>query len=696
MRISSVLASAAAAFMALGAGLAQAAPPPIEAFIEQDVFRGASMSPDGRHIAGVRHEAVGDVVVIIDWQTKRTAAIQYARKDQNMSIEWARFKGNDRVLFSVRQRYEIVQGASGGRERRQADNAFGFVSRVYASDLDGKNLIQLYVPPSTDIPRWVSPNIVDMLGSDPDHILLSSPSIRGTQLRKVNVRTGEATVIESGERDTLSWVVDANAVPVLRQEIIDGGRGFAWSRRAASGGRWTEVARFRGEEGANSGPSFEGAGAAPGSGRVYVLARPPGKDTSGLYIYDTATGEYVEEVLTHPQFDVYDNDGATGRRVSTAITQDGKVIAACYWGYKWTCVPKDDTFARHWNGLNRAFDNKANVRIVSRSNEAQRWLIRTNGPQDLGSFYMYDLATRSLDFVGGARPQVEPEQLPTSNVFEYTSRDGVKLWGYLWIPPGAEGQKNLPMIVLPHGGPESRDLYGRDPFGHWWAANGYVVFQPNFRGGGGSGRAFVEAGHRQWGQRMQQDVRDGAEAVIAAGIADRNRVCIAGWSYGGYATMTGAFVDGDLYRCAMAGAGVSDLIGMQRWTRFGDRDVDVVSGGGQGAQSVSYQYWTLAIGDPGREAEMLIRYSAARNADKINIPLMLIHGEEDEIVPVQQSTLMADAMRRAGKNAPIVILEDEGHQWAPMTIENRRIVLSESLRFFQQHIGPGFSAARTN
>lgn len=692
--LGSAIVLAAAAVMG---GVAQAAPP-VEAFVQQDVFRGATMSPNGRYIAGVRNEAVGDVLVVIDWETKQTKAIQYARNDQNMQIGWVRFKGDDRVIFSVQQKLRVVQGDSESRSRRGADDGITFVSRVYGSNLDGSNLIPLYVPPSGDIPRYVSPDVVDTLSGDADHILLASPSIRGTQLRKVNVRNGEATIIESGERNTFSWIVDSNATPVLRQEVIDGGRGFAWSRRAPSGGRWIEVVRFRGEDGANSGPNFEGAGAAPGGpGRVYVLARPPGKDTSGIYIYDTATGQFVEEVGTNPTFDVYDTDGATGRRVSTTLTEDGRVVAFCYWAHKWTCDTKDETFARHWNGLNRAFGNTMNVRIGSRSKAAGRWLVRVNGPQDLGSFYIYNLASRSLDFVGGARPSVEPEQLPTQEVIQYTARDGTRLWGYLWVPPGAQNANNLPMIVLPHGGPESRDLYGRDPFAHWWAANGYLVFQPNYRGGGGSGRAFVEAGHKQWGQRMQQDMRDGAEHVVRSGKADRNRLCIAGWSYGGYATMAGSFIDGDFYKCAMAGAGVSDMVGMQRWTRSGDpRNRDTVEGGGDGAQSVSYQYWSQAMGDPSSDSDMMNRFSAYRNADKINMPLMLIHGDEDEIVPVEQSEIMADAMRRAGKTAELIILKDEGHQWAPMTVEGRRTVLVESLRFFQQHLGPGYSAARTN
>jgi dipeptidyl aminopeptidase/acylaminoacyl peptidase len=188
---------------------------------------------------------------------------------------------------------------------------------------------------------------------------------------------------------------------------------------------------------------------------------------------------------------------------------------------------------------------------------------------------------------------------------------------------------------------------------------------------------------------MQQDVADGTRYLIDQGIADPTRTCIAGWSYGGYVAFTASFMNTDVFRCSVAGAGVSDLRAMLRWVRTGSRSNDVNGGGGGGQQSMSYQYWTDAIGDPSRDDETLDQYSAAQNAHRVSIPLLIIHGDEDTTVPIQQSILMQEAMERAGKPTRLIVLEDADHYVTPLQGNAMRTVLSESLAFFNQHIGPG-------
>jgi dipeptidyl aminopeptidase/acylaminoacyl peptidase len=483
--------------------------------------------------------------------------------------------------------------------------------------------------------------------------------------------------------------MDQNSTPVLRTDALPQGRGQVVLRRPIGARDWIEVARFRGAEGANSGPTFEPVGPALGAGRVFVLARPEGKDTAGLYVFDANTGEYVEEVYSAPGFDM-----------TSAVrdVKNNKILAACYAEYRWKCVPKDEAFGRVWRGIERYFGDQVNVRLVApgSADNGERALLFVDGPQDMGSFYLFDARARSMDFVGGARPNLAPELLPTQKVVHYTARDGQKLWGYLWMPPGytEATAKNLPTIVLPHGGPEGRDLWGWDPFGQWWAANGYAVFQPNFRGGGGFGRSFVQAGWRQWGQRMSHDVRDGADHLVAAGISDKNRMCIAGWSYGGFATGAAAMFDDDLFKCAYAGAGVFDLPEMLRWTRDGDANRLTARGtragnGGSGSEGIGFKYWVEAIGHPDRDRDMLITNSVARNPDKVNIPVFLISGDDDIQVPIRQSEILYESLKRAGKDVEFVVLKEEGHQWSPMSVEHRRIVLQSSLDFFKKHIGPG-------
>lgn len=678
-----VLVGAVCALATLPASAQQGvARAPLDLFVGYDTLREPDLSPNGRYVALVRREPVGDVLIIFDRQTRQSQAIQTARADQQMRIDFVSFKTDDRIVFGFSQKVHVIPAQGSARVGSRADDAFEWVSRVYASDITGANRISLYDPSTqSGLPRWVNAQIADMLPRDDNNVLMVAPKAGGAELWRIDVRTGEHSTVDRGGLYTFNWVVDSEGVPVLRQDIIANGRGYAWSRRGRGQNSWTEIIRFRGAEGANSGPTFQGLGPAVNPGQVFVLARRDGEDTSGLYVYDAGTGQYTETVQTNPEFDV-----------SSAIRDldNNVILAACWWGLRWECEPKDQTFGRYWSGIVQALGPNLNVRLEARGGErGEQWLLRTNGPQDLGTYRIYNTETRQLATLFTVRPTADPALLPTQRVIEYTARDGTRLWGYLWIPPGVTNVRNLPTIVVPHGGPEGRDVWGFDPFAMTFASQGYAVFQPNFRGGGGFGRRFVEAGHRQWGLRMQDDVVDGARHLIQQGITDANRICITGWSYGGYVAMTAAFQNADVFKCSVAGAGVSDMVAMQRWVRAGPRDADVASGGGQGSQSMSYRYWTEAMGDPDSDRATMDAHSAAQNAARVGMPLLLIHGEEDETVPIEQSQLMVRAMERAGKPVRLVELADTNHYFRPDQAEAWRTVFTESLAFYQQNIGPG-------
>jgi dipeptidyl aminopeptidase/acylaminoacyl peptidase len=679
-RIYALLIAALMAAFPLSVAGAHAEPLPVSTFVGYDTVRGVSISPSGRFIAFIRREAVGDVLAVLDRDTRKVTPIQSAQGD-SMQIDFVSFKSDARIVFGYSYRVPVTQQRGSAQRTRRLDDAFIRVSHVMASGVDGSGQLTLFDPRDQNLPRWFSPRIISSLPEDPDHILLLAGRF---QLWRVNVTTGASEVIEEGSRTTASWIVDRTGRPVLRQDVISGGRGFAWFRRGPGQTEWVEVVRFIGASGANSGPTFQGVGPALKPGQVFVLARRESEDTSGLYVFDTSTGEYVETVHTNPDFDV--SNAILNRKTNT-------ILAACWWGYRWTCEPKDDAFAKYWLGLVDAIGKDSNVRLIDRAGEdGALWVVETTGPQDLGTYHLYNTATRQLSRLISARPGVEAARLPTQSVVNYKASDGKDLWGYLWLPPGVKDAKNLPLIVVPHGGPEGRDTWGFDPFAIVFASQGYAVLQPNFRGGGGFGRAFVEAGHRQWGQRMQADVVDGTRHLIDTGLADPARVCVAGWSYGGYVAFTATFENADLFKCSMAGAGVSDLKAMLRWVRVGD-DGEVLSGGGSGSQSIVYNYWTTAIGDPDRDGAMLERYSAARNIDRIRVPLLIIHGDEDQTVPFEQSELMERAMRAAGRDVKLVRLEGMDHYFSPDQADDWNTALSQSLAFFERHIGKGVQPA---
>jgi len=681
VRLGQVGAAAAAIAVAVfgnaGGQLAAQAQIDTSYFVGYETFRSATLSPDGKTVAGILRDDNGDMLIVHNRETLVTRPIQRARADQNLELSFVQFKGNDRLLFGLQQKFEIVEGKGSSRGKRSATNddlGFSYTSRVFSSDLSGGDLKSLYDPSSEQgFPRWVSASIEDILADDPDHVLLQTPSTGGSQLRKVNIKTGKFDVLDTGSFNTINWVLDSNLKPVLREDAVSGGKGTAWSRRDSKG-KWIEIVRFRGEDRANGAPDFEGLGRGPRPGTAIVSGRPNSRDTNGLYVYDAANGTFAETIFEHPLFDVF----SVMRDPGTA-----KIVGACYQGYQWECVPSDPVLAAHWAGIEEAIGADNNVRLASGGSLTGSLLVMVDGPKEPGAYYIYDTKGNALERFQSTRKEIDPAFMPSKIVFDYTAADGTEMWGYLWLPPGAtKDTRNLPMIVLPHGGPESRDTWGGDPMAGYWSANGYAVFQPHFRGGSGTGRKWVEAGHGQWGQLIQEDINDGTRAVVASGIADGNRVCVAGWSHGGYVAFTASFRDTDVYKCSLAGAGVSDLRAMLQWVRKEQG----------GTQSVSYKYWNEAIGDYSSDASKLDRYSANQNVAKVGMPLMIVHGELDVTVPVEQSQMMVASMKKAGKPYEYIELKGMDHYLRRDQGDDWTVVLTRGKAFFEQHIGPGWKA----
>jgi dienelactone hydrolase len=682
MRVKYFGAALAALVLAgTGAGLpsvsAQGAPAraDVNAFVGYETFRSATLSPDGKFVAGILRDKDGDMLILHDRTTRVTRPIQRARADQNLELTFVQFKGDDRLIFGLQQKFQIIQG-KGSRTSKTADPAdlgFSYTSRIFTSDLSGGDLKTLYDPESEQgFPRWVTASIEEILPEDPENVLLLTPSTGGTQLRRVNVRTGKSTILETGSSDTIGYVLDSQQKPVLREDAVAGGKGTAWMRRDSQG-KWIEIVRFRGEERANGAPDFQGLGRGPRPGTAIVSARPNGRDTNGLYVYDAANGTYAEPVFEHEMFDVFN---------VMRDPSNGQVVGACYEGFQWTCIPSEPVVASHWAAIEDAIGREANVQMAGGGSLKGSILLMLDGPKEPGAYYIYDTNARALERFQSTRRDVDPALLPSKMVFDYVAADGTEMWGYLWLPPGAAPEtRNMPMIVLPHGGPEARDGWGGDPMAGYWSSQGYAVFQPHFRGGSGTGRKWVEAGHGQWGQLIQEDINDGTRALVEAGYADGNRICVAGWSHGGYVAFTASYRDTELYKCSLAGAGVSDLRAMQAWVRKEQG----------GTQSISYKYWAGAIGDPNADAAKLNRYSANQNADKVGMPLLIVHGELDVTVPVEQSEMMAASLKKAGKPYEFIELKGMDHYLRRDQGDDWTIVLNKGREFFDKHIGPGWT-----
>ncbi len=314
----------------------------------------------------------------------------------------------------------------------------------------------------------------------------------------------------------------------------------------------------------------------------------------------------------------------------------------------------------------RAF-SKLDVEVRQWTPDFSYMLVRTSGNGNSGTWYLIDMKKLKADEVGRERPEIDPQQVGPISTVAYKAGDGLDLDGVLTLPPGREA-KNLPVVMLPHGGPNAHDK----PAFYWWAqafaSRGYAVFQPNFRGSTNRNTAFRLAGNGEWGRKMQTDISDGLTALAAKGIVDPKRACIAGASYGGYAALAGVTLQKGIYRCAVAVAPVSDLTEMYQ--------TDLME---SGENPLVRRRLVEQLGDAKKFAEV----SPRRHAAQADAPVLLMHGKDDTVVAFRQSAAMADALKSAGKPVEMVDLRDEDH-WLSRAA-TRKQMLEAAVAFVGKH-----------
>jgi acetyl esterase/lipase len=507
--------------------------------------------------------------------------------------------------------------------------------------------------------------VIDDLPADPEHVLLSAWDNGGHGVWRADINTGRVSRVADGTWDTADYFTDGHGAPVIRIDALSGGRGYRILRRAPGARAWSLLRDVRRTEASTlNSPDFQAIAPGPGDGRVYVIARPDQSDLAALYLFDTTTGELGAPVQQGRGADV---DEPWINRATREL------LATCEEDERLACRAQDHAMQRHLDAIDAFFDHNARVVLVDMSADATKWLLFVTGPTEPGDYFLYDASAAHMTPIASMFPDVDRAGLSPTTVVRYQSHDGTALWAYVTARPGAGPR---PMVLMPHGGPEARDHFGYDPLVQLLASRGYVVVQPNFRGSGGFGRAFADAGRGQWGLRMQDDLTDAVRHMIATGAADPARICIVGHSYGGYAALAGATLTPELYRCVVASAGVSDLVEMMH----NEHDE-------AGSISIHYQYWRDTIGDLNADRAALVAASPARMAERVKAPVLLIHGETDETVPIRQSELMDEALRRAGHPARFVRIADADHYfYTNWTREQRRTLFSEIDAFLAQNL----------
>ena len=668
------------AFAWLWAGPGMAAPEaspapaanlPLDAFFKKPAFSGPQLSPDGKHLAMVKREGDGWVLAVYDLAA-HTAVGVMSVTDKHHEFSWLHWKGDGRLVvgttyLNIKRRGDREDGGILG---------WSFGQMLFAVDRDGANKALLIKADNGDAQRTDDAlKLLDALDKDPDHVLVVATDYDGRDLvKKIDIHTAAAELVEPADDRNLGWDTDVNGAVIARYELI--GSNLLVQGRAPGAKDWTEVARMRVKDWAKESKDFELLGATDKPGALYVAvkAKPGDADqTRRLYIYDFRTNSLGPPVWPSTGYDI------------AAIVRDqrtGALDGVCYWVDTFVCDYRSDEVNRNMRALSKVFQGERNLIPVSFWQDSKGWLFSVTGPTEKESYYLYDWAARRVQFLGTRHPELPEGRLATVERYPYPAADGATIPAYLTRPPGAP-KGPLPLIVMPHGGPEARDGVDFDLYAQVLATRGYLVFQPNFRGSGGYGAAYAAAGYGQWGGRMQTDVTDGVKRLIATGQADPARICIVGASYGGYAALIAGAQNPELYKCVVSRAGIADLVTTLKW----ERDT-------HGGDSETYKYWKTSMGDPDKDRARMLAASPVSFAAHYGPPVLLLHGLEDRIVPVEQSREMERVLKAAGRSVKLSTYKEEGHSgWSDL---HEQAALQEIVDFVTGHIAPavvGASAA---
>jgi dipeptidyl aminopeptidase/acylaminoacyl peptidase len=663
---------AATAPLAIDHALAQATtapgqpspePPSIEELLRDAEVRDTALSPDGARVAILIRKTIekAPAAYIVFYEIAKSDPpnpVNLGDYDVER-IEWA---NDERLLVWVQFHKNSVTGKPSGFWYYDT-----FVpvptERLFAIDASGKNGVLLLNNDEDALDLFHAANVVDMMRGDPRHILMQIWNSRASvqALHKVDIYTGEAVLVEKGGGQTNGWFTQ-NGVPVLRYDSNSRGTLVTIYARAPGETKWTLFRKIRRNE-LEQLADITFVAATPEPGVVLSLGFDEGADMPTVRKFDTRTlqaGDIVAQDAAHQIKGVFVDEAYTPLAVSVSDDRTR---------YKFF----DPVLEAHYKGVNTYFANACSIRPYDVSRDHKRFIFHVSGPRNPGAFWLYDTEKHDLEPLGTQRPWLRDSRLAPMKAVAVRARDGQSITAYVTTPLPSFAEPR-PLVVVPHGGPEVRDQLDFDLFAQAFAAQGWIVLQPNFRGSGGYGKAFADKGRRRWGDLMQQDVEDCVAHVLAQGGADPSKVAICGASYGGYAALMGAVLRPDLYKAVVSISGDADLAETLAFSRSED-----------GAESSVYEYWVKTIGDPKADRTQLAWASPALRAAEIKAPVLLVHGTEDRIVSPKQSRIMAKALTAAGKSVEFVELKGVGHRnW---TNENWQLVLEKSVA----HIRKGFA-----
>jgi len=620
----------------LCASLASAREIPVKDFFRDSAFEDVVLSPDGKYIAVVVPQPDRSVLAVLRIEDmKLIGKWDYGENRHFNGVMWA---NDHRLLFHV----NIKLGSLDQRVLK---------GDMYASNIDGSGRI--------DIPNGSYYNIVSLTKEDPDTILVER-SIESAYLFKLNVNTGRTVTVATAPVDAGHFVLDHDHNVRYVVGEMRNGSSVAYRR---DGDKWTLVHEAKNDEAG----VYRPLAMASDDKHVIVLQDDGDGAPAKVMTIDPETGK-GSLLSSDPVVDPYDY----------LFSSDGKTLLAVEYENglpRWDFVDKTNPESKIYAGLINAFPNKA-LSFNGSSDDGRFVSFSTYSDRAPPESYLYDTKGGKASYLLSSREWIDPAQMSGMQPIDVKTRDGAMIHGYVTIPVASTG-KNLPLIVNPHGGPHGpRDEWGFQPDVQLFANRGYAVLQINYRGSGGYGDAYERAGYRKWGTLMQDDLTDAVKYLVANGTVDKNRICIYGGSYGGYAALMSVEREPDLYKCTVGYAGVYDFEIQRTSSDTAESDF-----------GKNYLKEVLPETVAERRAQ-----SPAYNVDKIKVPVMLAHGGKDVRVPIKNMDVLIDHMAKVGKK-PEIVMEEPKEPHGFQLPEHNISLYEKMLAFFGEHIGNGAVAA---
>jgi len=602
----------------------------LESFARRPLMERVALSPDGRSIAAIVNNGSQSMLITRGFDG---GEIQPVLSTDNLEFmfNWFRWVNNERLVISLRFPSQ--------REAEYMGIVQTMETRLLAVNADGSQVINLIRQRSHNARalQWAirQDRVVDWLPEDGKHILLNLPTSErdfNQSVYRVNVYDAERKFYGGTRDDAYDWTCDQeHRLRVAHCRDRQGVRSYWISD--PEGKNWRTLSSF--------GPFAAHAVHPMGFGRdpnlLYVTARHQG--LQAVHLVDLRDPNLELKLkLADPRFDLEGGliHDASGEAVGINVTRAGD-SSSFYW---------DEGYKTWQKSLDEALPDRFN-RILSVSRDQKRYIVDSELPGMPGQWYLGEQGEQGrLKLLAPRYPELQSLELGKKQSIQFKARDGLLLRGYLTLPTDHVKGKLLPLVLFPHGGPQASDGPEFDEWAAFMADRGHAVLQINFRGSTGYGREFMEAGLRRWGLEMQDDLTDAVAEAVKIGIADPERVAIVGASYGGYAALMGAIKTPDLFRGAFAFAPITDLL-----------DLTDAEGQFSNREMVRKQ-----IGDAREDSERLKATSPRFHADKVKVPITLIHGTHDRQADHKHSVWMAAALKAAGKPHEFISLDRGDHQ----------------------------------